>query len=435
MSDDLRKQFPSWTPPEIISAYAEKNITSLFEWQWEVIEFAEANSGNVVYSAPTSAGKSIVAELIALRLALKGVKVLFLLPYISMARERMQFLQRAWRRVDVQVAAFVGAQTAPSREWTAAVCTTEKANSLINHAILDGRMEEIGLIVIDELHMVYDSSRGSVLESLCAKIALWNSRDPTKAIRIIGMSATLENLEEVGQWLNAKVIATQFRPVELHERICCGGQISDLKTKVAIREVPKRFRVADDPECILGLAAEGIFFRKLVLVFCSSKADVEKVALDLAKVLDGIYRTNEVISSRLNRAALYRIRVNLEKTAGTLDTILAQTLPRGVAFHHAGLTSEERECIEDGFRRGVITVLVATSTLSSGVNLPASRVVIKAQIRGPAAINATTYKQMSGRSGRLGQVEIGKVYYLGYPSVRRMNTYGEYWIFSAEEIL
>ncbi|VDL66623.1 unnamed protein product [Nippostrongylus brasiliensis] len=155
----------------------------------------------------------------------------------------------------------------------------------------------------------------------------------------------------------------------------------------------------------------------------------------MAKVLDGIYRTNEVISSRLNRAALYRIRVNLEKTAGTLDTILAQTLPRGVAFHHAGLTSEERECLEDGFRRGVITVLVATSTLSSGVNLPASRVVIKAQIRGPAAINATTYKQMSGRSGRLGQVEIGKVYYLGYPSVRRMNTYGEYWIFSAEEIL
>ncbi|KAK6026397.1 hypothetical protein OSTOST_07660, partial [Ostertagia ostertagi] len=130
--------------------------------------------------------------------------------------------RRAWRRVDIQVAAFVGAQSAPSREWTAAVCTTEKANSLINHAILDGHIEEIGtqiqssssvcvqnasiegLVVIDELHMVYDSSRGAVLESLCAKIMLWNSRNPSASIRIIGMSATLENLEEVGRWLNAK---------------------------------------------------------------------------------------------------------------------------------------------------------------------------------------------------------------------------------------
>ncbi|XGW15549.1 hypothetical protein V3C99_001202 [Haemonchus contortus] len=173
----MRKSFPAWTPPEIVAAYSEKNINYLFEWQSDVIEFAEANPCNIVYSAPTSAGKSIVAELIALRLALTGRKVLFLLPYISVARERLHFLQRAWRRVDVQVAAFVGAQSAPSREWTAAVCTTEKANSLINHAILDGHMTEIGLVVIDELHMVYDSSRGGVLESLCAKIILWNSRE------------------------------------------------------------------------------------------------------------------------------------------------------------------------------------------------------------------------------------------------------------------
>ncbi|VDO16518.1 unnamed protein product [Haemonchus placei] len=138
-------------------------------------------------------------------------------------------------------------------------------------------MTEIGLVVIDELHMVYDSSRGGVLESLCAKIILWNSRNPSSAVRIIGMSATLENLEEVGLWLNAKVIATHFRPVELHERLCCGGRIKDLKSDTHIRDVPKRFRVADDPECVLGLAAEGLFFRKLVLVFCSSKAEVEKV--------------------------------------------------------------------------------------------------------------------------------------------------------------
>ncbi|EPB71392.1 helicase protein [Ancylostoma ceylanicum] len=387
--------FPKWTPPEIISAYSEKNINNLFDWQADVLTWSEVNDDNIVYTAPTSAGKSVVAELIALRVALSGKRVLFLLPYISVAKEKLRFLQRAWRRVDIQMAAFVGAQSAPSREWTAAVCTTEKANSLLNHAILDGIMNEIGLIVIDELHMVFDSSRGVVLESLCAKINLWNSRNSTERIRVIGMSATLENLEQVGDWLSAKVFETHFRPVQLHERICCDGHISELGSGNIIRDVPKRFRVPEDPECVLGLAAEGIFLKKLVLVFSSSKADVEKIALDLAKILDGIYRSNHVIAARVNRSALHAVQANIQRTAGTMDAVLS-------------LTSEERECIEQGFRDGIIMVLVATSTLSSGVNLPAGRVVIKAQIRGPAAINATTYRQMSGRAGRLGQLRVAR---------------------------
>ncbi|KAK6743643.1 hypothetical protein RB195_010744 [Necator americanus] len=287
--------FPIWTPPEIISTYSEKGINCLFDWQTEVLDWAEESDDNIVYCAPTSAGKSLVAELIALRVALTGKRVLFLLPYISVAKEKLRFLQ---------------------------------------------------------------------------------------------------------------VFETQFRPVQLHERICCEGHISDLSSGHIIRDVPRRFRTLEDPECVLGLAAEGIFLRKLVLVFSSSKADVEKIALDLAKILDGIYRSNHVIASRVDRSALSAIQSNIQKATGTVDAVLLKTLPRGVAFHHAGLTSEERECIEQGFRDGTIMVLVATSTLSSGVNLPAGRVVIKSQVRGPAAINATTYKQMSGRAGRLGQVEI-----------------------------
>ncbi|VDK66692.1 unnamed protein product [Cylicostephanus goldi] len=125
--------------------------------------------------------------------------------------------------------------------------------------------------------MIFDPSRGMILESLCAKINLWNTRNPDKRIRLIGMSATLENLVAVGEWLNAKVFETHFRPVDLTERICCDGHISELSTGNVIRDVPKRFRVPEDPECVLGLAAEGIYLRKLVLVFSSSKADVEKV--------------------------------------------------------------------------------------------------------------------------------------------------------------
>ncbi|KJH43471.1 hypothetical protein DICVIV_10515 [Dictyocaulus viviparus] len=93
MTSEYGNSFPKWVPPEIIAAYSDKNIEKLFDWQTNVLEIAEKCSDNVVYSAPTSAGKSIVAELIALRVAMTGKKVLFLLPYISMARERMNFLQ------------------------------------------------------------------------------------------------------------------------------------------------------------------------------------------------------------------------------------------------------------------------------------------------------------------------------------------------------
>ncbi|VDK76192.1 unnamed protein product [Anisakis simplex] len=68
---------------------------------------------------------------------------------------------------------------------------------------------------------------------------------------------------------------------------------------------------------------------------------------------------------------------------------------------------EEREAIEDGFRGGQLRVLTATSTLSSGVNLPAQTVLIKAQMSGPSALTNTTYRQMVGRAGRLGQSSKG----------------------------
>lgn len=94
---------------------------------------------------------------------------------------------------------------------------------------------------------------------------------------------------------------------------------------------------------------------------------------------------------------------NLRRCPSGLDDTLKEVVPFGVAFHHAGLTNEERDVIETYYRQGHIKILIATSTLSSGVNLPARRVIVRTPFfYKNQLIDPMTYKQMIGRAGRKG---------------------------------
>ncbi|CBZ34354.1 DNA polymerase theta (helicase domain only), putative [Leishmania donovani] len=267
-------------PREVGHFYAtRRGVTSLYDWQHDVLTRPEVRQGgNFVYSLPTSGGKTLVAELSLLRCVLNRRKSCFLvLPFVSLAEEKTMALQPLTTAYDFNVDGHYGSSGrfplcgAPA----VYVCTIEKANSLLNHMLEEGRADEIGAVVVDELHMVGESGRGATLELFLSKVLVINAArqrkrdavvapatqsrcsasgsrpgwpeeledaeedlrertamtDTTKAaadpgpLQIIGMSATVSNLRTLAEWLRAACFEYDFRPVPLHAYSVVGGLV------------------------------------------------------------------------------------------------------------------------------------------------------------------------------------------------------------------
>ncbi|KAG0502462.1 hypothetical protein HPP92_002534 [Vanilla planifolia] len=376
---------------------------------------------NLVYCASTSAGKSFVAEILMLRRVINTRKMaLLVLPYVSICAEKAEHLEQLLGPLGKHVHSFYGNQGGASlpRDTTVAVCTIEKANSLINKLLEEGRLSEVGIIVIDELHMVGDHHRGYLLELLLTKLRYAagegnletsseegsgtssGKTDAACGLQIVGMSATMPNLAAVADWLQAALYQTDFRPVPLEEFIKVGNTIFNKKNEI-IRVLQKAAELGGkDPDHIVELCNEVIQDGHSVLLFCSSRKGCELTARHISKLLKGYNFAMREVDSDFGDAS--SAMDALRRSPSGLDPILEETLPCGVAYHHAGLTVEEREIIEMCYRKGIVRVLTATSTLAAGVNLPARRVIFRQPRIGRDFIDGTRYRQMSGRAGRSG---------------------------------
>ncbi|OWM86638.1 hypothetical protein CDL15_Pgr015673 [Punica granatum] len=412
----------SWLPSEICSIYRKKGIQRLYQWQVDCLQVEGVlQKKNLVYCASTSAGKSFVAEILMLRRVLStGKMAILVLPYVSICTEKAEHLEVLLEPLGKHVRGYYGNQgggTLP-KDTSVAVCTIEKANSLINRLLEEGRLSEIGIIVIDELHMVGDQHRGYLLElmltKLCYAAGEGNSEtssgecsgsssgkgDTTRGLQIVGMSATMPNVAAVAEWLQAALYQTEFRPVPLEEYIKVGNTIYN-KSMDIIRTISKGTDLGGkDPDHIVELCNEVVQEGHSVLIFCSSRKGCESTARHISKFLKkfSVNPQNDDNEFSSIISALDALR----RSPAGLDPILEETLPSGVAYHHAGLTVEEREVVETCYRKGLVRVLTATSTLAAGVNLPARRVIFRQPRIGRDFIDGTRYKQMAGRAGRTG---------------------------------
>ncbi len=428
-------------PAAIAAAYERKGVVRLYDWQRECLSVPGVLEGaNLAYSAPTSGGKTLCADvLLAKRVVEMGGKGLFIVPIVTLAEEKTKALRELFAEQKLLVEGYYRSRGAgfldsdPNGGCDVAVCTIEKAFYLLNRVIEKKSIDKLAIVVLDEAHMIGDAPRGVFVEAILTKIHYLNPR-----CQIVCLSATMPNPNVFETWLGAKVFATTFRPVPLAEyfvrkrvhisRIERNGQVPappricpEVVRTLPMVPMPKvstpSSRPSKDKQPQLShvwqICEEAILARKSVLIFCSSKLGCLDCALEaLSRIYEDVKLRTAVALEEL--AKFVNVRdlavASLSKTAAGLDANLCRMIQFGVAFHHAGLTDEERKQVEYAFRNGGVRLLFATSTLSIGVNLPASIVIQLSFKMGQAQLDCATYMQMAGRAGRAGHDASGTAY-------------------------
>lgn len=375
---------------------------SLYPPQVEAVRLGVLEGRNLVMASPTASGKTLIAELCAMRHVLEGGgKVLYLTPLRALAGEKIGEFRKytALRKPSggrVRVALSTGDYDSSDpwlERYDIILATNEKADSLLRHRA--GWIESITLVVADEIHVINEMDRGPTLETVLARLLTVNP-----SIQILALSATVANAEELAEWLGAEAVTVDWRPVPLREGVYSNGTVTfnDGSSKII-----KKFTGNPSIDLALGSVEEG----GQALIFVETRRAAVEMGRKAAEALKRRFRDRlkpmDSLAERISTAG--------EKTR--LSEALAEQVKFSAAFHHAGLGWEHRRLVEDMFRRGKIKILAATPTLAAGVNLPARLVVVSSYERyepgyGRYPISILEYKQLCGRAGRPKYDEYGE---------------------------
>ncbi|XP_072478890.1 helicase POLQ-like isoform X2 [Notamacropus eugenii] len=409
-SDDLGPFYS--LPSKVRDLFVQyKGIKKLYDWQHTCLTLSCLQQRkNLIYSLPTSGGKTLVAEILMLQeLLCRQKNVLMILPYVAIVQEKISSLSSFGVELGFFVEEYAGSKgrfpPIKRREKKSLyIATIEKGHGLVNSLIEGGRISELGLVVVDELHMIGEGSRGAILEITLAKI-LYTS----KTTQIIGMSATLNNVEELQEFLKAEYYTSKFRPVELKEYLKINDAIYEVDVKAEKGYTFSRLlkcKYSDhlkkmDPDHLVALVTE-VIPNYSCLVFCPTKKNCENVADMICKFLKKDYLKHR----EKEKCDFLKNLKNVSN--GGLCPVLKRTVPFGIAYHHSGLTSDERKILEEAYATGVLCLLTCTSTLAAGVNLPARRVILRAPYIATQFLKRNQYQQMIGRAGRAGIDTVGE---------------------------
>lgn len=347
-------------PKDIINCWEERGFEDLLPIQEEAIKNGLLDGKSLLVIAPTSSGKTFVGEIAIIKLSLDHKKALYLTPSKAISEEKYIEFQKKYSNLSINLNVRLSNSDHRDNDdeicignYDIAILTYEKLKSLltINNGILDC----CNCIIVDEVQMVMDKTRGGNLELLLTKI-----KESVGKPQIIALSAVLSELNGFDKWLGAETIRNSVRPVELRQGIVKPDgefEYTEWNTKT---EGVEKF-----PGNSINTIIEYLLNNnEQVIIIRNSVTSTQDFANQLAEHFSSLPAAAQSIQS-LN---------NIMDTETKED--LLNTLRHSIAFHHAECELEERTIIEDGFRKGEIKILCATTTLSQGVNLPCRSVIL-----------------------------------------------------------
>ena len=370
-------------PPYIYERLANK-ITEFLPPQEEALKKGLFSGENMLISAPTASGKTLIAEMAILNAVSQHKKAIYVAPMRALISEKFKDFHESYP--DIRCALSMGDYNESDSKLTSydvIFVSTEKLDSLLRNS--RNYIGNIGCIVYDEIHLLTDIKRGPTLEFL---IALNKKIFPSA--QIICLSATIDNGTEIARWIGCKLVHSEFRPVKLVKKIYFDGELLNGKTE----------QINNVDDHLLNIVLELLKNKKQALIFAQTK----KVAVSNTKLISTVMDSK---LSKEEKESLYTLSNSILKVLDRPTSQceeLSEAVKHGVAFHHAGLINKQRELIENAFRQGQLKLIVATPTLAMGVNLPANTVVISSVYRygdyGSEPMPALEVEQMLGRAGR-----------------------------------
>lgn len=386
---------------------------------------------DIVVSAPTSAGKTLIAELAILRMYERHLKSVVLVPTRALAREHSSSFKRDYGHLGMQVIRSTGDAGDDDDlflkgHFDVAVVTYEKFSGLIYRDVR--LIDQVGLVVLDELQLIGDPQRGRVPELLIA--LLHRRRALGLNVQLVGLCGHFADLRGLEEWLAAESVGEGERPVPLQEAVVdpSGRMVTTLRDGSPTHESRLDALQVDltGAGYRLYLHAERTAFAvtallvaqgKQVLVFRTSRPKVRKAAVGLVHEL-GLGSDGDLLAA-FDEACRFHEETRLSR-------VLRSCILGRVGFHSAELAEHERMFVENQFRHRRLNVVVATTTLAEGVNLPANAVVIadhefwRGRDQAPDRLPPHQYRNMAGRAGRAGQgMESGESYLVAESPVQR----------------
>jgi len=380
---------------------------------------------SVLVSAPTGAGKTVVADYAVARALDRGLRAFYTTPIKALSNQKFGDLRR--RYGSGRVGLLTGDNSIDG-DAPVVVMTTE----VLRNMIYAGReLDDLAVVVLDEVHYLQDSFRGPVWEEVIVHLS--------EHVQLVCLSATVSNAHDIGDWLSTvrgptEVVVEQTRPVELANTYLVGDKTSDrlhlVDTLVDGRPNPEGERFDVDPRGARGRGQQGrqrgrgrprspwytpnrldvldvLEDDELLpaIVFIFSRAacdDAVKGCLDA-----GVRLTSEDERARIRRIAEDHLTSLTDTDLDALDADRwLAGLEAGVAAHHAGHVPPFKEAVEACFLEGLVKVVFATETLALGINMPARAVVIERMTKFNGErrelLTPAEYTQLTGRAGRRG---------------------------------